>query len=267
MKKKILKKLRSRTGASLSYALLLFLVCAVLCSVILASATAAAGRMAKMAETDQRYYAVTSAAELLKGVFKEHPTVSVVKVEKSWATETYENGVKKSSASAEAPEGEVAEAVYLVADKKAAEIGEGDLTNVITVDTTSFPTIQQDAAKNLFCGTTLRSRILELTSNFHAAAGLSYDSLAVVISEDLKENGEITLTIYNKYMKQGANSTVGNRYTLILSFDADQSVLTDTKTENVSSVATDATHFTVTTKTTKTTITTLTWTLGGIRTE
>ena len=66
MKNRILDKLRSRTGASISFALLLFLVCAVLCSVILTAATAASGRMSNMAETDQRYYAGTSAAELMK---------------------------------------------------------------------------------------------------------------------------------------------------------------------------------------------------------
>ncbi|NLC32861.1 MAG: hypothetical protein GX781_06145 [Clostridiales bacterium] len=49
MKKRIMNKLRSRTGASISFALLLFLVCAVLCSVILTAATAASGRMSSLA--------------------------------------------------------------------------------------------------------------------------------------------------------------------------------------------------------------------------
>jgi hypothetical protein len=62
----IQRKIRAKSGVSIMAALLLFLVCAILCSVILAASTAAAGRMSKMAETDQRYYAVTSATELLK---------------------------------------------------------------------------------------------------------------------------------------------------------------------------------------------------------
>ena len=66
MKNRILTKLRSRTGASITFALLLFLVCAVLSSVIIVAASAAAGRMSGIAEADQRYYAVTSAAELLR---------------------------------------------------------------------------------------------------------------------------------------------------------------------------------------------------------
>ena len=58
-------KLRSRRGASITFALLLFLVCAVIGSVVLVAGTAAAGRLSKTAEMDQRYYSVTSAAELL----------------------------------------------------------------------------------------------------------------------------------------------------------------------------------------------------------
>lgn len=59
-------KLGSRRGASITYALLIFLVCAVVSSVVIVAGTAAAGRMANLAQFDQRYYAVTSAAELLK---------------------------------------------------------------------------------------------------------------------------------------------------------------------------------------------------------
>ena len=63
---KIRQKLTSQSGASITYALLLFLVCAVVSSVVLAAATAASGRMSKAVENDQRYYAVASAAELLR---------------------------------------------------------------------------------------------------------------------------------------------------------------------------------------------------------
>lgn len=58
-------KLRSRRGASITFALLLFLVCAVVGSVVLAAGTAASGRLAKLAESEQRFYAVNSAAELV----------------------------------------------------------------------------------------------------------------------------------------------------------------------------------------------------------
>ena len=73
----IKRKLRSRRGASITFALLLFLVCAVLSSVIIVAASTASGRMSNLAETDRRYYAVTSAAELMKDLLKE--PVSIVK--------------------------------------------------------------------------------------------------------------------------------------------------------------------------------------------
>lgn len=72
----IKRKLSSRSGASITFALLLFLVCAVISSVVIVAATAVGGRASKMAEMDQRYYAVNSAAELLRDVLEEQ-TVTV----------------------------------------------------------------------------------------------------------------------------------------------------------------------------------------------
>lgn len=58
-------KLKSDRGASLMLALLLFLACAVVGSIVLGAASASSGRMADIKEYDQRYYAVKSAAQLL----------------------------------------------------------------------------------------------------------------------------------------------------------------------------------------------------------
>ena len=66
MRTKLKEKLHSRRGASITFALLLFMVCAAIGSVVLASATATAGRASGNYEYDQRYFAVTSAAELLR---------------------------------------------------------------------------------------------------------------------------------------------------------------------------------------------------------
>jgi len=63
-------KLRSERGASITFALLIFLVCAMVSVAVVVAGTAAAGRMSQRAETDQRYYAVSSAAELLCHDFK-----------------------------------------------------------------------------------------------------------------------------------------------------------------------------------------------------
>lgn len=65
----IKNKIQSDRGASITFALLLFLVCAILSSVIIVAATTAAGRMSGMRETDQRYYAAIGAAKSLQEVF------------------------------------------------------------------------------------------------------------------------------------------------------------------------------------------------------
>ena len=59
-------KLTSSAGASLGISLLLFLVCAVLGSVILTAGTTTMSRVSAVSGSDQRYYSVTSAAELMK---------------------------------------------------------------------------------------------------------------------------------------------------------------------------------------------------------
>ena len=65
----IRRKLRSERGASITFALLLFLVCAVVSSVAIVAATTSSGRLAQLGKMDQRYYAVNSAAELICDIF------------------------------------------------------------------------------------------------------------------------------------------------------------------------------------------------------
>ena len=263
--KRIRKKLNSQVGASITFALLLFLVCAVLCSVIIVAATASSGRMGGLVTSDQRYYAVTSAAELLKNVFKEHPTVSVVKVvETSYITEYTEDGPEDPQ-----PDGTPTTKVYVVADKKASEIRDSDLDNNSEVGHEKFSinTIQKDAAKNIYDGTVLSERGMTLTSDFSKSTGLNFDALAVTIHEQLDSDGNITLTIYNAKNSKGESAAAGERYTLVLIFGADKSISTNKKTENVSSTVGENNTYTVKTKTPETTITTLTWTLNGIRTN
>ncbi len=64
------RKLRSNRGASITFALLIFLVCAIVSGVVIVAASTAGGRMSGMKETDQRYFAATSAAHELQEIFK-----------------------------------------------------------------------------------------------------------------------------------------------------------------------------------------------------
>lgn len=85
------KKIRSQTGASLTFALLLFLVCAVVGSVVLTAGTAAAGRMSEITEMDQRFYSVNSAARLLIELIDDKPVTIVETIPESGIA-TYEYG-------------------------------------------------------------------------------------------------------------------------------------------------------------------------------
>ena len=84
------KKLKSERGASITFALLLFLVCAVVSSIVIVAATAASGRMSKLAEMDQRYYSVTSAVKLLEDTL-DGQSVIVKRSEKTNTTYTADN--------------------------------------------------------------------------------------------------------------------------------------------------------------------------------
>ena len=60
----IRRKLKSEDGASLMLALLFFVICAMVGSVILSAATAAAGRIAGLKNSDQAKYSLESTAKL-----------------------------------------------------------------------------------------------------------------------------------------------------------------------------------------------------------
>lgn len=60
------KKFISREGASLAVALLLFLVCAMVGSVVLAGASASAGRLSQRRQLQQERYALESAADMIR---------------------------------------------------------------------------------------------------------------------------------------------------------------------------------------------------------
>ena len=94
---RIKKKLNSERGASITWALLIFLVCAVIGSAVLVAGTASSGRMSEVADNDQRYYAVTSAARLLIDMIDDQ-TATIVKeeanAEGTAVTNYYVNGVQ-----------------------------------------------------------------------------------------------------------------------------------------------------------------------------
>ena len=155
-------KLNSQRGASITFALLLFLVCAVVGSVVLTAGTAAAGRMSKLAEMDQRYYSVTSAAQLLRGMV-EGESVTIVKTTK---TETTDESSETTT----------------------TQPSTITLNGRTIVPPVSFETIAQDAAYSYAVLKSGNTRTLTLSVAGH-------DELKVTVTETLATDGTLTFLI------------------------------------------------------------------------
>ncbi len=252
----IKNKLHSRTGASVSFALLLFLVCAVLCSVIITASTAASGRMSRISESDQRYYAVTSAAGLLQDLI-DGKTVSVVTVTTTPCRTKYINGAPGDT---ETDEENISTETYLVADKDAGEITEADLTDSTRIDAVTADSFPTDAAKNVFYGAAGSDRTLTLTLN-SSDPGVDAELLTVLLTEEIDDAGNIVFSI-----SKGSGSSDSRRYTIRAAFTADQIVTNGTKTEVISSTAIDENSYYQESRTIEISIMTLTWNLNSIST-
>lgn len=81
------RKLCDRSGATLTVALLFFIMCAAAGSVILAAATTSTGRLSQLQASDQNYYAVVSAAKLIRDEI-DGQTISVGQKETKTVTTT-----------------------------------------------------------------------------------------------------------------------------------------------------------------------------------
>ena len=221
--KAIRNKLISRRGASITFALLLFLVCAVLSSVIIAASTAAAGRMSRAAEMDQRYYAVTSAAEFLKDLMLDDAKkeVSVVKVETYRTTDTYQGDVYKGS-STSGP----TQKFYLVEKGADAVDLDWDLNDSTQINgTMSFSSLQGDLAYKIYQMMTAESGTVSVPGAAKYTLSTSEsgadNALAATINEMVDEDYGVTFTVYNTYDVKGSASAPGTRYTLELHFTFD----------------------------------------------
>ncbi len=184
----IKKKIQSERGASITFALLLFLVCSVLCSVLITAGTAAAGRMSQIAETDQRFYAVTSAAELMKDLLDGK---SITLVEKDGKVYLFDKEYEEIK-----PEDDY------IPDNQVygtGAIGQNLLNS--TLNLISFNRLKGEGS----------NRTLSLTSTIE---GFS----PVTIVEDYDGQETLTLTLYNSLDNKGQPSTATNRYTLTMTF-------------------------------------------------
>lgn len=94
------RKLHDRSGATLTVALLFFIMCAAAGSVILAAATTSTGRLSQLQASDQNYYAVVSAAKLIRDEI-DGQTISVGQTETKTVTTIRKEKKEKDESGAE----------------------------------------------------------------------------------------------------------------------------------------------------------------------
>lgn len=94
------RKLHDRSGATLTVALLFFIMCAAAGSVILAAATTSTGRLSQLQASDQNYYAVVSAAKLIRDEI-DGQTISVGQTETKIVTTTRKERTETDASGAE----------------------------------------------------------------------------------------------------------------------------------------------------------------------
>ena len=266
---RIKNRLRSRRGASITFALLLFLVCAVLSSVILVAATTAAGRMARMAETDRRYYAVTSASALLKEVINGK-TVTVATVTKSRTGEnTYIDGRLQGTVSSTYTNDSGYPIVYVVngsadgmsAEELAAASPSSDPPVTRKESTTKLSTVLEDAAYRYYSTPAATFPASGLTGSFTLkSTDEGTDPLEVAINEKILSDGTLVLTL-------SAPAGTGTfQQQLVFTCMVDDGTSATTSDEVTGSSVTASNQIRTLVRTNKTEITTkkMTWTLGGV---
>ena len=250
---RIRKKLCSEKGASLSYALLLFLVAAAVGSVVLTAATSASGRLAGLAEADQRYYSVTSAAELLKERY-DGQQVTVVRT-KTWQTVTdYSFDGGASPGAKGAPEETIS------------------INGLMLSPGTDFrpDTIFSDAAYRLYTEDALTEYPIEKRFTLQAAAAGSEELQALTVSGTarIQEDGSITIDLSSPAGGTGSgDSGKAGVYTLRVLFGADKQERTDTNTQSGTPLTDgEGSDYRVESITTQTDTSVITWKFEGIRT-
>ncbi|MCR5041022.1 MAG: hypothetical protein K6C36_02840 [Clostridia bacterium] len=285
MKKAVLAKIKSTGGASLSIALLLFLVCAVIGGAVLAAGTVSAGRFSELAEMDQRYYSVASAAELLAHELSGK-TVTIVRsktLEKT-VTATYTFTESTSGSTSVTSTSTTAYNATYHTDINGSQPADVTATTSdgtiptsaagVPVTADSFLTAQAvalmfgsnpcntDAAMGYsFSGGSAQAETAFTMT--HSGSGIDADALGITGAYQLKADGTIVIRLHN--------TTGADQYTLVVTL---QPEITETgKTETTGGDApvitnTDTGYEEVLTSTTTYTKTaSITWTVGGIQKE
>lgn len=218
------KKLVSKRGASVTFALLLFLICAMASTVVIISATAAAGRMSGLPDADQRYYSVSSAASLLREAVAEHPVTLVVTTVNTVHTPCNAAGVKDVSAAT--TESGTPEMQIYVGNRleDASLVSVEDSYSSLLTDAAQRFLEAEASAFPLERNLTLSADGTISAEGMAATQDEALDVLTVKVYELLDVNGVLTYYI----SKEAPGDTDARKYTLKL-------VFTLNRTDDVSS--------------------------------
>ena len=246
--KEIRKKLRSERGASITYALLLFLVCAVVGAVVLVAATSASGRLSGLAGTDQRYYSVTSAAELMRDLYDGAQAVAVSEKITKTITPYKEDGsgmdpVEDSSEVNRSIDGTKIEPGY------------------------KPDTLIRDAAYQLHFADPVPIYPVEKKLSIHEKeSSASFKGVSVQGKAELQKDGSLWVTI--RSISAEGNNSKKDKYSVRLIFTADERTVEDDRTEEGTAQGTDISgaSYQITTKKTETVTWTITWKYEGMQT-
>lgn len=183
------RKLCDRSGATLTVALLFFIMCAAAGSVILAAATTSTGRLSQLQASDQNYYAVVSAAKLIRDEI-DGQTISVGQTETKTVTTTRTEKKETDASGAEVTVvEETTKTEYSYSAPEFEHLKDTTAGAVNTSKTTTGTTIPTETEFGVF-GTMDKFYLLDALKN--------NDALNI---EGQKRTGALTTVDYMKDMK------------------------------------------------------------------
>lgn len=246
--KEIRKKLRSERGASITYALLLFLVCAVVGAVVLVAATSASGRLSGLAGTDQRYYSVTSAAELIRDLYDgAKATAAREEITETITPYTYNGGAMTPVPGSSE--------THLYVDGT-------EITTGYKPDTL----IRDAAYRRHFADPAPAYPVIKELSLHEKSSSASFKGVSVKGEAALNEDGSLSVTI--RSVSPQGNSSEQDEYAVRLLFTADERTVEDDRTEEgtAQETAISGADYQITTTKTEKTTWTITWKYKGMQT-
>ena len=247
MRGRFAAKIESRRGASIAMALFLFLVCSVIGAIVLVAGTAATGNLRSMVKMDQRYYSVTSAAELFRDTLNGQ-SCTVTRTRSTTASDTVtldENGNELSN-SFSSQTGEPIYGFPSASGSLLSQAAQRFVYGAATLDADKWSAAPGHAG----------SWTLTVTPD-------NANALPVSVNAEMQADGDLLLKFTN-----ADTDSANERFTLTITLDADvvdnsdtPALQTDTKQNKTDWI--DEKTCTIETETTTTEIktTTLTWTI------